>query len=192
MVFCKGTFPTRLSLDGVKMVVDAANGAAYVVAPAVFVELGADVTALGVKPNGRNINRDTAPCTPSTWPEVVRRGAAIGIALDGDADRVIMVDERGQIVDGDASWRFARFECCGWAACLNGPSSPPSCRTSASSGRSRPHGRVMRTAVGDRYVVEAMRAGGTRLGVSNRGTSSFSSTQRRAMASWPRFRSWPS
>ena len=103
VVFCKGTFPNRLSLDGVKMVVDAGHGAAYVVAPAVFTELGADVIPLGIKPNGKNINRECGALHPEHMAhEVVRKGAAIGIALDGDADRVIMVDERGQIVDGDA------------------------------------------------------------------------------------------
>ncbi|MFO0761281.1 MAG: phosphoglucosamine mutase, partial [Byssovorax sp.] len=103
VVFCKGTFPNRLSLDGVKMVVDAGHGAAYVVAPAVFTELGADVIPLGIKPNGKNINRDAGALHPEHMAsEVVRRGASIGIALDGDADRVIMADEKGQIVDGDA------------------------------------------------------------------------------------------
>src|SRR5690606_18394238 len=77
VVFCKSTFPSRLSLDGVKMVVDAAHGAAYRVAPSVFRELGADVTALGVKPNGRNINRDCGALHPEhVKSEVVRRGAA--------------------------------------------------------------------------------------------------------------------
>ena len=82
VVFCKGTFPNRLSLDGVKMVVDAGHGAAYVVAPAVFTELGADVIPLGIKPNGKNINRECGALHPEHMAhEVVRKGAAIGIAL---------------------------------------------------------------------------------------------------------------
>src|ERR1700734_500445 len=84
-------------LDEAKGTGAAGHGAAYVVAPAVFTELGAEVLALGVKPNGRNINRDAGALHPEhVAHEVVRRGAALGIALDGDADRVIMVDERGR------------------------------------------------------------------------------------------------
>ena len=91
-----------LSLDGVRVVVDAAHGAAYRVAPLVLQELGAQVTAIGVKPNGVNINKDAGALHPDhVRAEVVKRGAAVGIALDGDADRVIVVDEKGQIVDGD-------------------------------------------------------------------------------------------
>ena len=102
VVFLKQTFPRDLSLDGVRVVVDAAHGAAYRVAPLVLQELGAQVTAIGVKPNGVNINKDAGALHPDhVRAEVVKRGAAIGIALDGDADRVIVVDEKGQIVDGD-------------------------------------------------------------------------------------------
>src|SRR5579859_4023006 len=102
VVFLKQTFPRDLSLDGVRVVIDAAHGAAYRVAPLVLQELGAHVTAMGVKPNGVNINKDAGALHPDhVRSEVVQRGAAIGIALDGDADRVIVVDEKGQIVDGD-------------------------------------------------------------------------------------------
>ena len=103
VAFAKATFPRDLSLDGVRVVIDAAHGAAYVVAPLVLQELGASVHAIGVKPNGVNINRDSGALHPdNARAEVVRRGAQIGIALDGDADRVIVIDEKGQIVDGDA------------------------------------------------------------------------------------------
>jgi len=100
--FCKGTIPFEISLRGLKIVVDCANGATYRVAPAVFEELGADVIAVGVKPNGLNINENCG----STYPEfvrqaVLRHGADVGIALDGDGDRVIMVDVQGNIVNGD-------------------------------------------------------------------------------------------
>jgi phosphoglucosamine mutase len=102
VVFLKQTFPRDLSLDGVRVVVDAAHGAAYRVAPLVLQELGAHVTAIGVKPNGVNINKDVGALHPDhVRAEVVKRGAAIGIALDGDADRVIVCDEKGQVVDGD-------------------------------------------------------------------------------------------
>jgi len=103
VAFAKATFPRDLSLDGVRVVIDAAHGAAYRVAPLVFQELGASVHAVGVKPNGVNINRDCGALHPdNARAEVVRRGAQVGIALDGDADRVIVIDEKGQIVDCDA------------------------------------------------------------------------------------------
>jgi phosphoglucosamine mutase len=166
VVFCKNTFPNRLSLDGVRMVVDAGHGAAYVVAPAVFTELGADVLALGVKPNGKNINRDAGALHPEhVAHEVLRREASIGIALDGDADRVIMVDERGQIVDGDAVMAL-----CAHRMLARGRLPKATVVTTVMSNlgleRSlRARGAsVVRTAVGDRYVVEAMRAGGYAFG----------------------------
>ena len=103
VAFVKATFPRDLTLDGMRVVVDAAHGAAYVVAPLVFSELGAKVHAIGVRPNGTNINREVGALHPDhARAEVVRRGASIGIALDGDADRLIVIDEKGQLVDGDA------------------------------------------------------------------------------------------
>jgi phosphoglucosamine mutase len=100
--YCKSTFPHRLSLDGLKIVVDSANGAAYYVAPAVFSELGADVVAIANEPDGFNINEKCGSTHPSALTEAVRaHGADLGIALDGDGDRVLMVDARGEIVDGD-------------------------------------------------------------------------------------------
>src|SRR6187402_482250 len=103
IVFAKNTFPRELTLNGVRIVVDAAHGAAYKVAPAVLTELGAEVIPLGVRPNGRNINRNCGAMHPEhVQNEVRKRHAHIGIALDGDADRLIVVDETGAIVDGDA------------------------------------------------------------------------------------------
>ncbi|MDI1447587.1 phosphoglucosamine mutase [Polyangium sp. 6x1] len=166
VVFCKNTFPAQLSLDGVKLVCDAAHGAAYKVAPLVFGELGADVVALGVKPNGRNINRDCGALHPDhVASEVVRKGASLGIALDGDADRVIMVDEKGQIVDGDAIMALVALRLLRQGKLPGGTvvstvmSNLGLERALAAEG-----GRVERTAVGDRYVVEAMRAGGYSFG----------------------------
>ena len=100
--FCKSTFPSDLDLGGLKLVVDAANGAAYHIAPHVFRELGAEVTAIGVSPDGFNINRDVGALHPEALVEEVRkREAHLGIALDGDADRVQMVDGTGRIYNGD-------------------------------------------------------------------------------------------
>ncbi|HEX3770284.1 MAG TPA: phosphoglucosamine mutase [Polyangiaceae bacterium] len=166
VVFLKQTFPRDLSLDGVRVVVDAAHGAAYRVAPLVLQELGAIVTAIGVKPNGVNINKDAGALHPeNVRAEVVKRGAAIGIALDGDADRVIVVDEKGQIVDGD----------CLLAMCAAAMAADDTLRKKTvvatvmsnlglERAMARAGGKLVRTQVGDRYVVEAMRAGGYNLG----------------------------
>ena len=100
--FCKGTFPSLLSLSGLKLVVDCANGAAYQIAPAVFSELGADVVAIGVQPNGLNINdKCGATSTGLLQKTVVDEKADLGIALDGDSDRIMMVDSQGRVADGD-------------------------------------------------------------------------------------------
>ena len=100
--FCKSTFPSDLDLGGLKLVVDAANGAAYHIAPHVFRELGAVVTAIGVSPDGFNINKDVGALHPESLAAEVRaRGADLGIALDGDADRVQMVDASGRVYNGD-------------------------------------------------------------------------------------------
>lgn len=166
IAFVKATFPRDLSLDGMRVVIDAAHGAAYRVAPAVFQELGAKVTALGVKPNGININREAGALHPEhVRDEVVRRGAQVGIALDGDADRVIVVDEHGQVVDGDAVM----------AMCARGMIDAGELRhmtvvatVMSNLGLERAlqaqGARLVRTPVGDRHVVEAMRAGGFNLG----------------------------
>jgi len=100
--FCKSTFPSDLDLRGLNLVIDAANGAAYHIAPHVFRELGADVHAIGVSPNGFNINKDVGALHPEGLAAEVRaRGADLGIALDGDADRLQMVDSSGRVYDGD-------------------------------------------------------------------------------------------
>jgi phosphoglucosamine mutase len=166
VVFCKNTFPAHLSLEGLDIVVDAAHGAAYRVAPAVFTELGADVHALGVRPNGRNINRDAGALHPEhVVNEVLRRQASIGIALDGDADRVIMVDEKGQVVDGDAVMALVAR---GLIRQDKLPRKTLVSTVMSNLGLERAiaeeGGHVVRTSVGDRYVVEAMRAGGYSFG----------------------------
>jgi phosphoglucosamine mutase len=165
-VFLKQTFPRDLSLDGVRVVIDAAHGAAYKVAPLVLRELGALVTAIGVKPNGVNINKDAGALHPEhVRGEVVRRGAVIGIALDGDADRVIVVDEKGQIVDGDQVLAM-----CAIAMASDDTLRKKTVVATVMSNLGLEHaltragGKLVRTQVGDRYVVEAMRAGGYNLG----------------------------
>jgi phosphoglucosamine mutase len=165
VVFCKSTFPDRLTLDGVRIVVDAAHGAAYRVAPTVFAELGAKVFSLGVKPNGQNINRTGALHPEQVAHEVVRRHAQLGIALDGDADRVIVLDERGRIVDGDAVMAICALR---MLAARRLPKKTLVTTTMSNLGLERAleaaGGKLLRTPVGDRYVVEAMRRGGYRFG----------------------------
>src|SRR6476646_7071586 len=103
VVYCKATFPSELTLDGLRVVVDGAHGAAYRVGPAVFEELGAKVIAIHTKPDGKNINARAGALHPQAMCETVKlHDAHIGIAFDGDADRVVLVDEHGNIVDGDA------------------------------------------------------------------------------------------
>jgi phosphoglucosamine mutase len=166
VAFVKNTFPRDLTLDGVRVVVDAAHGAAYAVAPLVFSELGAKVHAIGVRPNGTNINRDVGALHPDhARAEVVRRGAAIGIALDGDADRLIVVDEKGQIVDGDAVMAM-----CATRLKRDGELRRDTVVATVMSNLGLERAlaaqgiTLVRTAVGDRYVVEAMRRGGFNLG----------------------------
>ncbi len=166
IVFAKTTFPGDLSLEGVRIVVDAAHGAAYKTAPGVFQELGAKVTAIGVKPNGLNINREYGSLHPeNARVEVIRRNAQIGIALDGDADRVIVIDEKGQIVDGDAVMAM-----CAQRLILEGQlrKSTVVATVMSNLGLERAlaaqGARLVRTPVGDRYVVEEMRRGGYNLG----------------------------
>jgi phosphoglucosamine mutase len=100
--FCKSTIPSRINLRGLKIVVDCANGATYQVAPSVLEEMGADVIGIGVEPNGLNINEECGSTMPKLLcDKVLKAGADLGIALDGDGDRVIMVDHKGELVDGD-------------------------------------------------------------------------------------------
>jgi phosphoglucosamine mutase len=166
VVFLKQTFPRDVSLDGVRVVVDAAHGAAYRVAPLALQELGAQVTAIGVKPNGVNINKDVGALHPDhVRAEVVKRGAALGIALDGDADRLIVVDEKGQIVDGDQVMAM-----CAAGMLDEGRLKKRTVVATVMSNLGLEHAlarksaKLVRTQVGDRYVVEAMRGGGYNLG----------------------------
>jgi phosphoglucosamine mutase len=164
--FLKQTFPKENTLDGVKVVVDCSNGAAYQVAPQVFQELGAEVVALNVEPDGRNINLGCGALHPEAMAAEVRRtGAALGVALDGDADRLILADEKGEIVDGDqvmailGTRMLERRQLPAETVVATVMSNLGLERALSAKG-----GKLLRTAVGDRYVVEAMRERGLSLG----------------------------
>lgn len=164
--FAKSCFPEELRLDGLKIVVDCANGAAYQVAPTALWELGAEIVAIGVTPNGTNINDKCGSTSPALLQEsVVASGADIGIALDGDADRLIIVDEQGRIVDGDQIMALIGKS---WAEAgtLRGGGVVATVMSNLGLERFL-HSiglTLERTAVGDRYVLERMRSGGFNVG----------------------------
>jgi phosphoglucosamine mutase len=162
----KLTFPEHLRLDGIKVVVDCANGAAYQVAPAALWELGAEVVAIGVSPNGLNINDGCGSTdTKLLQAKVIETGADIGIALDGDADRLIVVDETGRVVDGD---QLMALIATGWKrhGLLHGGGIVATIMSNLGLERylSSIDLKLERTQVGDRYVLEAMRAKGYNVG----------------------------
>jgi phosphoglucosamine mutase len=164
--FLKNVFPKERTLDGIKVVVDCAHGAAYHCAPEVFDELGADVISLGVDPNGRNINDGCGALHPENMAAEVRRaGAQLGVALDGDADRVILGDEHGNIIDGDQVMAILGMRMLETGTL---PEKTVVATVMSNLGLERAlagrGGKLMRTAVGDRYVVEAMREKGLMLG----------------------------
>ena len=164
--FLKNTFPKELELDGLKIVVDCAHGATYRVAPEVLSELGADLITVGVRPNGKNINYKCGSTYPEVMAKLVKRHRAdLGIAFDGDGDRVIMVDHQGQVVDGDHIL----------AICARDLHHRGKLRRKTVVGTVMSNlglevalkdlgCRLVRTSVGDRYVVEAMVHGGYNLG----------------------------
>ena len=162
----KSTFPRQMRLDGLKVVIDCANGAAYRVAPEALWELGATVIPVGVAPNGNNINDGCGSTKPQMAAEtVVAHGADVGLCLDGDADRVILLDEHGKVGDGDQLMALMAGR---WAAQgrLSGNALVATVMSNLGlerhlEGRGL---RLERTAVGDRYVVERMREGGFNLG----------------------------
>lgn len=165
-VFLKHTFPDHLTLEGVKVVVDCANGAAYRVAPTVFEELGADIFAIGVEPDGVNINEGCGALHPELVSNVVKQqGADIGITLDGDGDRVILVNHRGEVVDGDHILAICALDMIAEGR-LEGNTVVATVMSNMGLEKAirGAGGRLVRTAVGDRYVVEEMRKGGYNLG----------------------------
>jgi len=166
VVFLKYTFPPRYTLDGLHIVLDCAHGAGYVVAPAVFEELGAKVTAIGVHPDGKNINHECGALYPQVMANKVRDlGANLGIALDGDGDRLIIADEQGEIVNGDhimaicAADLLARKKLRKKTLVATVMSN-----LGLEKAMARIGGTMVRTRVGDRYVVEEMRKKGYNFG----------------------------
>jgi phosphoglucosamine mutase len=162
----KSTFPDHLRLDGLRIVIDCANGAAYKVAPDSLWELGADLIQMGVTPNGININDKVGSTAPAALQaKVIETRADIGIALDGDADRLIVVDEKGQIVDGDQLMALVATSAARTQT-LKGDGIVATIMSNLGLERFLwGQGIALhRTPVGDRYVVEAMRAGGYNIG----------------------------
>jgi len=166
IVFLKNIFPQRHSLDGLKIVIDCAHGATYRVAPSVFEELGAHVLSCGVDPDGANINRDCGTIYPKMLSEqVIAHNAHIGIAFDGDGDRVLFVDEKGNVIDGDTTMvvlaKFLKEK-----GQLKNETLVATIQSNMGVEASlKKHGiRVVRTNVGDRYVLEAMLKDGYNLG----------------------------
>jgi phosphoglucosamine mutase len=164
--FVKQTFPKGLRLDGLRIVVDCAHGAAYKVAPTVLYELGAEVIPIGVSPDGTNINKKRGATSPDYMCEqLVDCGADIGIALDGDADRVIIADEKGKVLDGDQVMAVIAES---WLADGRLRGGGVVATVMSNLGLERHLGGLgldlVRTAVGDRYVVEAMRGHDYNLG----------------------------
>lgn len=166
LVFLKNTIPSTMTMDGIKVVLDCANGATYKVAPLLFEELGAMVEEIGTEPDGLNINRKCG----SLYPELVAHrvlesGADIGLALDGDGDRLIVTDEKGNVLDGDQIMAI-----CAQDLLENGALPGKTLVATVMSNMSlevfmqERSGRLLRTPVGDRYVVEAMRREGAVLG----------------------------
>ena len=164
--YAKTTFPRGLRLDGLRVVLDCANGAAYKAAPNVLWELGAEVVTVGVTPNGRNINEDCGSTAPEAAARKVRETRAnLGICLDGDADRVIILDETGTVADGDQIMGLIASM---WAkeGLLQGNALVSTVMSNLGLERFlNDQGIALeRTSVGDRYVVERMREGGFNLG----------------------------
>ncbi|MBN8610912.1 MAG: phosphoglucosamine mutase [Deltaproteobacteria bacterium] len=175
VAFVKQTFPSELTLEGLRIVIDAAHGAAYRVAPTVLAELGAEVFAIGVDPDGKNINEKCGAVHPAACAaEVIRQRADLGIALDGDADRVIVIDEKGNEVDGDAvmalcATRMLRDKKLKKKTLVATVMSNLGLERAIEAAG----GKLVRTAVGDRYVVEEMRKQGYNLGGEQSGHMIF-------------------
>ncbi|HEX9191182.1 MAG TPA: phosphoglucosamine mutase [Candidatus Deferrimicrobiaceae bacterium] len=175
IVYLKGTFPSHLSLDGLRIVVDCANGAAYRIAPQVFAELGAEVIPIGVTPNGLNINDQCG----SLYPEVVsarvkESRADLGISLDGDADRVILVDQTGEVLDGDRIMAVCAEELARKKKLARGTLvATVMSNIGLELYLKERKIRLVRAPVGDRYVVEMMRKGGYNFGGEQSGHMVF-------------------
>ncbi len=166
VVFLKNTFPRDLNLEGIKIVLDCANGAAYKVSPIIFQELGAEVITIGINPSGKNINTECGALNPELLKRrVLETGAVLGIALDGDADRIIFCDENGNEVDGDKIMAICADEMIQTGKLLKNTVVATLMSNMALEAFIRQKGgKLIRTQVGDRYVVEEMRKRGCNFG----------------------------
>ena len=166
IVFLKNTFPNKYTLDDFHIVLDCAHGATYKVAPYVFSELGAKVTCIGADPDGKNINRDCGALHPEVMAEKVKQlGADIGLALDGDGDRLIVCDENGEIVDGDHIMAICAADLLSRRKLKKKTLvATVMSNMGLEKAMKKMGGKLVRTQVGDRYVVETMRAKGYNFG----------------------------
>lgn len=166
IVYVKGTFPLEYTLDGMRIVLDTANGASYKVAPSVFEELGAEVIQLGDEPNGTNINDKVGALYPQKLSEaVLQYRADVGISLDGDADRVIMVDEKGEIVNGDRILAISALHMKSRGLLKGNTLVATQMSNFGLEKCMNDNGiKLVKTDVGDKYVVEEMRKNGYNLG----------------------------
>jgi len=166
MEFAKSTFPKNLTLEGLKIVVDCANGATYHISPRVFKEFGAEVVALNNQPDGININLACGSVHPEAMQEaVISSKANLGVAHDGDGDRALFVDEEGRLVDGDQVMTFSALEMLDQGGLKNNTLvTTVLSNFGIDAALAAKGGRVVRTAVGDRYVLEEMLKGGYNLG----------------------------
>jgi phosphoglucosamine mutase len=168
--FCKSTFPTELDLRGMKIVVDCAHGATYHIAPHVFHELGADVLAIGNQPNGLNINHEVGATRPQALARtVVEQRADLGLALDGDGDRLVMVDAAGRVYDGDELLYIIARRRCETGQLKGGVVGTLMTNLALELELARLGIPFERAAVGDRYVLEQLHARGWQLGGENSG-----------------------
>ncbi|GFM35893.1 phosphoglucosamine mutase [Desulfovibrio psychrotolerans] len=176
IVYLKNSFPTDLTLDGLRVVLDCAHGANYRVAPLALEELGADVVKIGVSPDGLNINQQCGSLYPGVAAErVLAHGADIGLALDGDADRLIVVDEKGHVLDGDQIMAICAQDMMERGV-LPGNTLVATVMSNMALEvfMNERGGRLVRTPVGDRHVVEAMRREGATMGGEQSGHLIFS------------------
>ncbi len=168
--FCKSTFPSELSLDGLKIVVDCANGATYHIAPSVFSELGAEVITMGCSPDGLNINDKVGSTAPKALVErVLQEQADLGIAFDGDGDRLIMVDHTGYEVDGDELLYIIARDLQQQGTLVGGVVGTLMTNLGLEVALSKLDIPLLRAKVGDRYVMELLQEKGWRLGGENSG-----------------------
>ena len=168
--FCKSTFPSQLSLEKLKIVVDCAHGATYHIAPSVFTELGADIVTMGVEPNGTNINDQVgATDVKALQQRVVAEGAELGLAFDGDGDRIIMVDHLGNKVDGDQIAYIIARDALRRGELKGGVVGTLMTNLGMENGLKQLGIPFVRAAVGDRYVMEQLQEKGWKIGAENSG-----------------------